>query len=140
MFVSETNPNSGAIDSEVNIPGYTLLRLDCKNLRSTTFGVGGVDMYIKNNIPFLTFSIPTDKEVLQVEVNLPKNVFVIGTFCNSTKVKIINRLEDCLKLVKQRFPKSGIKINVHHDHWLKSRSTVSHIDAEGLALLELLMA
>ena len=71
MCVSETNLNSGVINSEIYIPGYTLLRLDRKSPRSSTFGGGGVAMYLKNNIPFSALSIPSDKEFLWGKVDLP---------------------------------------------------------------------
>ena len=57
MCVSETNLNSGVIFSEINIPGYTLIRLDRKNPKSLTFGGGGVAAYLKNNISFWHFLI-----------------------------------------------------------------------------------
>ena len=40
----------------------TLLRLDRKNPKSSTFGGGGVAMYLRNSIPFLALPIPSDKE------------------------------------------------------------------------------
>ena len=52
VCVSEPILNYGVIDSEINIPGYTLLRLDRNNPRSSTFGEVGVSMYLKDNIPF----------------------------------------------------------------------------------------
>ena len=98
-------------------------------------------MYLKNNIPFLTFSIPSDNEVLWVKVNLLNKSFIIGTVYNPLKMKIPKHLEDCLEFIKQKFPKSGIIIiqgdfNIDHGHWLKSRT----IDVEGVALLHLSLA
>ena len=75
MCVSETKMNSGVIDTEINIPGYILLRLDRKNLRNSTVGEGGVAKYLKNNIHFLALSIPSNKEVLWMKVNLPNKSY-----------------------------------------------------------------
>ena len=118
MFVSDTNLNSGVIDNEINVPGYTLQRLDRKNPRNLTFGGGRVAMYLKHYIPFSALSIPSDKEVLCVKVNLPNKSFVIGTVYNPPKMKITGHVEEYMEFLKQKFPKSGIIVKgdfkIHH--------------------------
>ena len=55
--------DSFSVESYYKITGYTLLGLDHKNTRSSTFGGGGVAMHLKNNISFLALSISSNKEV-----------------------------------------------------------------------------
>ena len=88
MCGSETNLNSGVIDSDVNIPGCTLLRLDRKTgevrlwWRCCCYVPQKKTIHFRHFLvlPFISFRrFPCDKEVLWVKVNPPNKSFGISS-------------------------------------------------------------
>jgi len=86
VCVSETHLNSSVIPIEVNISGYTMLRLDCKSHKLEFW--------------WRWIQIGRKSEIMWVNVNQPNKFYVIGLVFNLLNIKISLYVDYCLEFLK----------------------------------------